>query len=443
MGESSDTPLKLQFDRRVRLDFRGATITSNAGLLACRELDAALGLTETANDYIHESRTGRNVQHPLLPLLRQSVYSRLAGYEDTNDAERLAQDPAMRVIVGWQGTDKQAASTNTMSRFETEVLTEEENLEGLARLNVEWVDRAMAQTSHQRVILDMDSSESPVHGQQEGVAYNGHFESVCYHPLFLFNHFGDCEGAMLRPGNVHSAERWREVLEPVVKRYQEKGVRLLFRADAAFAKPEVYEYLESRDTGYAMRLPANEVLQGNIRHLLKRPVGRPPKKPVVRYHDFVYQAQSWDIPRRVVAKVEWHQGELFPRVGFVVTNLNLPPAGVTYFYNGRGTAEQWIKEGKYALNWTRLSCHRFVANQVRLWLFVLAYNLGNFMRRLTLPESVKHWSLRSVQTKLIKMGGRLVRHARRLVFQLAEVAVSREVFRQVLERIAGLHPAPG
>ena len=443
MGESSDTPLKLQFDRRVRLDFRGATITSDAGLLACRELDAALGLTETANDYIHESRSGRNVQHRLLPLLRQSVYSRLAGYEDTNDAERLAQDPAMRVIVGWQGTDKQAASTNTMSRFETEVLTEEENLDGLARLNVEWVDRAMAQTSHQRVILDMDSSESPVHGQQEGVAYNGHFESVCYHPLFLFNHFGDCEGAMLRPGNVHSAERWREVLEPVVKRYQEKGVRLLFRADAAFAKPEVYEYLESRDTGYAMRLPANEVLQGNIRHLLKRPVGRPPKKPVVRYHDFVYQAQSWDIPRRVVAKVEWRQGELFPRVGFVVTNLNLPPEGVTHFYNGRGTAEQWIKEGKYALNWTRLSCHRFVANQVRLWLFVLAYNLGNFMRRLTLPESVKHWSLRSVQTKLIKMGGRLVRHARRLVFQLAEMAVSREVFRQVLERIAGLHPAPG
>ena len=387
MGESSDTPLKLQVDRRVRLDFRGATITSDAGLLACRELDAALGLTETANDYIHESRTGRNVQHRLLPLLRQSVYSRLAGYEDTNDAERLAQDPAMRVIVGWQGTDKQAASTNTMSRFETEVLTEEENLDGLARLNVEWVDRAMAQTSHQRVILDMDSSESPVHGQQEGVAYNGHFESVCYHPLFLFNHFGDCEGAMLRPGNVHSAERWREVLEPVVKRYQEKGVRLLFRADAAFAKPEVYEYLESRDTGYAMRLPANEVLQGNIRHLLKRPVGRPPKKPVVRYHDFIYQAQSWDIPRRVVAKVEWHQGELFPRVGFVVTNLNLPPERRNpTTTTGGARPSSGSRKVKYALNWTRLSCHRFVANQVRLWLFVLAYNLGNFMRRLTLPE---------------------------------------------------------
>ena len=128
MDESADTPLKLQFDRRFLLDFRGATIICDAGLLACRELDAALGLTETANDYLHGSRTGRNVRHRLLPLLRQSVYSRLAGYEDTNDAERLAQDPAMRVIVGWQGTDKQAARTNTMSRFETEVLTEEENL---------------------------------------------------------------------------------------------------------------------------------------------------------------------------------------------------------------------------------------------------------------------------------------------------------------------------
>ncbi len=109
--------------------------------------------------------------------------------------------------------------------------------------------------------------------------------------------------------------------------------------------------------------------------------------------------------------MEWHRGELFPRVGFIVTNMTAGPEGVVRFYNGRGTAEQWIKEGKYALNWTRLSCHRFVANRVRLSLFVLAYNLGNFLRRLCLPKAVKHWSLRSVQVKLIKMGGRVVRHS--------------------------------
>ena len=145
----------------------------------------------------------------------------------------------------------------------------------------------------------------------------------------------------------------------------------------------------------------------------------------------------------MAAKVEWHHGELFPGVGFIVTNLSYPTIGIVRFYNGRGTVEQWIKEGKYALNWTRLSCHKFVANQVRLSLFILAYNLGNFFRRLALPESIKRWSLTSVQTRLIKIGGRLVRHARRLVFQLAEVMVTRDMFGEMLERIGRLRPAPG
>ena len=443
MGEKTRETLKLQFDKRLRLEFHGARITSDAGLLACRELDGVLGLAEMAPTYLQETRGGRNVQHELVPLLRQSVYSRLAGYEDTNDAVRLARDPAMQAVVGRRAMEKQAASSNTLSRFETEVLVTEENLRGLEQLNTQWVDHAMARTPHQRVILDMDSSESPVYGEQEGAAYNGHFETVCYHPLFLFNEFGDCEGAMLRSGNVHSAERWRQVLEPIVERYRKTGVRLLFRADAAFAKPEVYEYLEPRDIGYAIQLPANEVLQEHIKHLLKRPAGRPPKKPIIRYHDFQYQAKSWDHPRRVVAKVEWHQGQLFPRVGFVVTNLSAKPEGVVHFYNRRGTAEQWIKEGKYALNWTRLSCHRFAANQVRLQLFVLAYNLGNFLRRLCLPKSINDWSLRSLQVKLIKIGGRLVCHARQIIFQLAEVAVPRDLFAAILERISRLCLSPG
>ena len=390
-----------------------------------------------------------------MPLLRQSVYPSeegLAGYEDTNpslkDGEAghpSGEGPLCRLVVGRRALEKQAASTNTLSRFETEVLVTEENLKGLNqsfRRRTEWVDQAMMRTRHQRIILDMDSSESPVYGEQEGASYNGHFECVCYHPLFCFNQFGDCEGAMLRPGNVHSAERWRETLEPIVERYRKTPMRLLFRADAAFAKPEVYEYLETRRIGYAIRLPANEVLQGHIGHLLKRPVGRPPNKPLVWYHDVQYQAGSWERARRVVAKVEWHQGELFPRVGFIVTNLSTGAKGVVHFYNGRGTAEQWIKEGKYALNWTRLSCHRFDANQVRLQLFILAYNLGNFLRRLGLPKAVKDWSLRSLQVKLIKMGGRIVRHARRVVFQLAEVAVSRDLFAAILERLSRLRSAP-
>jgi len=248
---------------------------------------------------------------------------------------------------------------------------------------------------------------------------------------------------MLRPGHVPSAQDWRQVLEPVVARYRNKGVHKYLRADGAFAKPEVYKYLEEEGFGYAIRLPGNQVLVGHIEHLLIRPVGRPSKRPIVWYHDFRYQAASWQRLRRVVAKVELHCGELFPRVGFVVTNLRATPQAVVEFYNRRGTAEQWIKEGKYALHWTRLSCHRFVANQVRLALFVLAYNLGNFLRRLALPGSVRHWSLRSIQVKLIKIGAKVVRHARQVIFQMAEVAVSKELFEQILERIWALAPGAG
>ena len=237
---------------------------------------------------------------------------------------------------------------------------------------------------------------------------------------------------LLRPGNVHSADRWKELLAPIVKRYEDKNVRKYFRGDAAFTKPEIYEYLESNGFLYAIRLPANDILQKEIRHLLTRPVGRPPQKPIVLLYDFIYQAASWNKPRRVVARVEWHQGELFPNVGFILTNMSAKAKGVVHFYNGRGTAEQWIKEGKYALNWTRLSCKRFISNQVRLWLFVLAYNLGNFLRRLALPRRIKHWSLRSLLTKLIKIGAKIVRHSRYVTFQMAEVTVNKKLFTEIL-----------
>ncbi|MFC1561796.1 transposase [candidate division KSB1 bacterium] len=177
----------------------------------------------------------------------------------------------------------------------------------------------MGKTKHRRIILDMDSSESPVHGKQEGSSYNGHFRSYCFHPLFCFNQYGDCEGVLLRPSNVHSADRWKGLLNPIVKRYKNKNIRKYFRGDAAFTKPEIYEYLESNDFLYAIRLPKNDILQKEIQHLWTRPVGRPPKKPIVLLHNFMYQAASWDRPRRVVAPAErdgMASGRAFPESGF-------------------------------------------------------------------------------------------------------------------------------
>ena len=419
-GAPKNGGLKLLFDRRLRLEFRGAKITTDAGLLAVRELDEMMGLTDMLEDKIVDKRTGKNIQHQVSGLLRQSVYARLAGYEDTNDHEWLSRDPAMRAVIGKRALERMAASSGTVSRFETEILAQDENIEALAALNSGWVSKAVSLSKTKKVILDIDSSESPVHGSQEGSAYNGHFESTCYHPLFCFNNYGDCEGAILRPGNVHSADGWRQFLKPIVDKYKEMDKKLYLRGDAAFASPDIYEYLEDNSILYAIRLKANNNLYQKIDHLMTRPVGRPSAKPKVYFHTYSYRAASWKKPRRVVAKVEWHAGELFPRVGFIVTNMSSSPDIVVHFYNKRGTCEQWIKEGKLAITWTRLSCVRYASNRVRLALFVLAYNLGNFMRRFALPSEVAHWSLSSIQLKLIKIGAKIVSHSGMTVFQLCE-----------------------
>jgi Transposase DDE domain group 1 len=204
MGEAK--ALRVDFDRRVKLEFHGASITSDSGLLAYRELDDAFGLTDVAITQLLDGRRGKNGRHTLGGLFRQSVFGRLAGYEDVNDAERLARDPAMRAIVGLDGLDRAAASSSQMGRFETEWLATEGNLAVLAGLSGTWIDRVHERRPPNSIILDMDSSESPTHGEQEGSIWNGHFGCTCYHPLFLFNQFGDLERCLLRPGNAHSAK---------------------------------------------------------------------------------------------------------------------------------------------------------------------------------------------------------------------------------------------
>ena len=434
---------RVDFDPRVRLEFKGTQLSSDGGLLVMRELDETLGLSDLASAALRDTRRGKNTVHRLDGLFRQSVFGRLAGYEDVNDADRLALDPVMRQVVGGRAVDAQAASASQMGRFETETLALPANREALADLNGQWIDRFHDRNGLKYIVLDMDSSVSPTHGDQEGAAWNGHFDCNCYHPNFLFNQLGMLERCALRNGNVHSAEGWRDVLDPVIARYATRDILRFFRADAAYAIPALYERLEETGYFYAIRMKKNAVLEGHIAHRLTRPVGRPSKTKVKRfYEEFQYQAQSWDKPRRVIAKIEWHPGELFPKVGFIVTNLPMEPDEITRFYNRRGTAEQHIKEGKHAFHWTRLSCRKFRDNAVRLQLHALAYNLATFLRCIALPEEVADWSLTSLQLKLIKIGARVVRHARAITFQLAEVAVTGPMVRAILAAIRRLRAPP-
>ena len=233
------------------------------------------------------------------------------------------------------------------------------------------------------------------------------------------------------------------MLLPEIERQQKQGTEVVVRADAAFAKPDIYEALEKLGVKYAIRFPSNDILEREVADLLTRSAGRPSSKPVFRYKSFRYQAASWKTARRVVAKIEFHCGELFPRVGFIVTTLEMNCRAVVRFYNKRGTAEQWIKEGKQVVKMTRLSCHRFRANEARLWLSVIAYNLGNLWRRLGLPKRIDTWSLTSLQQRLMKTGGRLVKHARYYWLLLAEGHLTRRLFGAIVRRLETLSVPAG
>jgi hypothetical protein len=233
--------------------------------------------------------------------------------------------------------------------------------------------------------------------------------------------------ALCAAGNVHSADGWDGVLKPVVMRYQRKISRIYFRADAGFANPDVYELLEAGQIKYAIRLPANPA-QASGRATSERRASVP-----CQFH---YQAGSRTKPGRVIAKVEWHPGD-FVRVGCIVTNLSRPAERVVAFYNKPGTCEQWIKEGKGAIKWTRPSCRTFAANAVRLQLHALAYNLGNFLRTLATSGPIKDWSLTSFKEKLIKIGAKVVSHGRYVaLFRWRRSPSHGKMFREILRPIA-------
>src|SRR5208337_3939479 len=366
-----------------------------------------------------------------LQMVRQRVYQIAAGYEDCNDADFLRIDPALRLAIG-KG-DEAGAGQSRLSRLEDEALGTEDGLKVLEQALTRCNDVLMRRKKKQRLIVDVDSTEDPAHGKQEHVAFNGHFGKNCFHPLFAFTSDGDCLRAKLRLGNVHSADGVVAFLDPIVKRYRSRFVLFWLRGDAAFAQPEVYDYCEGERVTYFIRLPTPAVLNRLIDSYLTRPVGRPPQNGIrIKLVDLRYQAQNWDKDRRVVAKIEWHDGELFPRIGFIVTNSKLPAGKVVKVYNGRGDVENRIKEGKNTLRWDKTSCQRFEANQAWLQMGVLAYNLLHMIRQFYVwGEEVKR-SMDWLIKRLIKVGARVSYHARRWCVHVASAFPLSHHYRAVL-----------
>jgi hypothetical protein len=298
-GGSQKEALQPDFDRSITIDFQVAKISSDTGFLLLREMDERFGVIDPMSDCLEDRRSPVHTRHSLIQMIRQRVYQIAAGYEDCNDADHLRIDPALRLAIGKD--HKAGAGQSMLSRLENDVLGNENGLGALDGALRRSTDALLRKKDKRRLIVDVDSTKDPAHGSQERVAYNGHFGTNCFHPLFAFTSEGACLGAKLRAGNVHSADGTLPFIHPIVERYRPWFGLFWLRGDVAFASPDIYEYCEKKRITYFIRLSENQILKRFVDPHLARPVGRPPRiGPQVKVVNFHYQAKSWTRPRRVV-----------------------------------------------------------------------------------------------------------------------------------------------
>ncbi len=416
LGFAPPVPLPLA------VDFRGGRLTSDGGWSWVAEADAALGLTAALAAVLpdHRRRRGR---HTRLELLRQRLYQIAAGYEDQNDATALRRDPLLKLVCGrLPESDPDLASQPTLSRWENAFSARDcyRLAEALGAVYLRERERDGVPT---HIVLDLDSTDDPTHGEQEGSAYHGYYRQHMYHPLLVFDgETGQFITAILRPGAAHAGHGALAVLKRLVRRLRQRWPRVSIevRADAGFAKPEIYAWCEQERIAYTIGLVTNARLEALAAPLVADALAHHAAADGAKVRllaEDVYQADSWPHERRVIIKAEVLAKGTNTR--FVVTTRNDPPAALYAWYADRGETENWIKDLKLGCFGDRLSCHRFLANQVRLLLHGAAYVLLDTLRRWLVRAGTARMTLETLRLRLIKIGGRVRQLATRVHLRLA------------------------
>lgn len=410
----------------LEVDFQGGRLTSDGGLAWIADADAALGLTAALAAVIPDWRSRRG-QHDLSTLLAQRIYQITCGYEDQNDATALRTDPLLKHVCGRlpeSGAD--LASQPTFSRMENAISAR--TCYRLAQtLGMIYLAERERDGVPAHIILDLDGTDDPTHGEQEGRAFHGYYGQYMYHPLLVFDGTSNqLITAVLRPGTVHASHGVLPVLKRIVAAIRARWpkVTLELRADSGFAIPAIYDYCETHHITYTIGIATNARLEQAVAELQRdaeRQSAEHGGGKVRLLGETAYQAGSWDHPRRVVMKAEVLAKGTNTR--FVVTTRTETPHTVYDAYVARGEAENWIKDLKRGCFADRLSCHRFWANQFRLLLHAAAYWLLDTLRRWLIAAKVARMTLATIRLRLIKIGGWV-----------------REQPRQVRLRLAASHP---
>lgn len=408
-------------DVPLTVDFQGGRVTSDGGWCWVAEADAATGLSATLAAAVPDDR--RRCRHARLAVLHQRIFQIAAGYADQNDADTLRADPLLKLVCGrLPESDPDLASQPTLSRFENG-FTARDCYRLAAALGEVYLRERERTGIPTRILLDLDSTDDPTHGEQEGRAFHGYYGQHMYHPLLVFDgETGQLITAVLRPGTVHAGHRALAILQRIVARLRAQwpGVAVTLRADAGFAKPELYAWCEAEGIRYTIGLVTNPRLLA-----LAAPLAEAAQTASVQaggakvrlLGETPYQAGSWDAPRRVVIKAEVLAQGL--NIRFVVTNRMEEPQTLYDTYVDRGDTENWIKDLKRACFADRLSCHRFLANQVRLLLHAAAYTLLHTLRQWLVAAGSARLTLETLRLRLLKIGGRVRQLATRVHLRLA------------------------
>jgi len=423
-----------RFGRRViEADFQGGDIGTDGGLLLLRRVDERIGLSRSAAAVLSDPRDPSRITHSLRDLLAQRIYGLCCGYEDLNDHDALRSDLLMQTAVGRVDA---LASSPTLSRLETRATRAQ-----AVALHGVLVDQFIA--SHERppeeLVLDIDASDVPLHGNQEQSEFHAYYDHHCYLPLYVF-----CGQAMLacvlRRSRIDGAKNAAAVIKLLVTRLRQAWprTRIIVRGDSGFCRQRLLRWCERVGVGYIIGLARNARLEAQVHYaelmLADRWEASGVKQRLIG--EFNYAAESWDIERRVITRLEHgHQGNN-PR--FVVTNL--PGDAVQLYealYCARGEAENRIKEAQLDLFGTRASCHRFAANQLRLLLAALAYTLMQRLRDIALTGTeLERAAAATIRVRLLKIGAAIVRNTRRVRVLLSSHHPLRDVFLTAAQALA-------